>query len=148
MSTIMTDAVHNETAGNHQRKAFATWEVKENTYRMKLTTAAICDLEEKFKTNIMNLIGDEKSIPSLSNMLYVTHAAMKDYHHGIKLDDVKALYDSYINEGGSLVSFFIDVFMPIYQVSGFLPRVWRGKWTNSAQRRKKKSYSIRFRHHQ
>lgn len=137
MSTIMTDAVHNETAGNHQRKAFATWEVKENTYRMKLTTAAICDLEEKFKTNIMNLIGDEKSIPSLSNMLYVTHAAMKDYHHGIKLDDVKALYDSYINEGGSLVSFFIDVFMPIYQVSGFFTESLAGKMDEQRSKVKK-----------
>lgn len=137
MSTIMTDAVHNETAGNHQRKAFATWEVKENTYRMKLTTAAICHLEEKFKTNIMNLIGDEKSIPSLSNMLYVTHAAMKDYHHGIKLDDVKALYDSYINEGGSLVSFFIDVFMPIYQVSGFFTESLAGKMDEQRSKAKK-----------
>ncbi|NBJ65262.1 hypothetical protein D5266_08740 [bacterium c-19] len=137
MSTIMTDVVHNETAGNHQRKAFATWEVKENTYRMKLTTAAICDLEEKFKTNIMNLIGDEKSIPSLSNMLYVTHAAMKDYHHGIKLDDVKALYDSYINEGGSLVSFFIDVFMPIYQVSGFFTESLAGKMDEQRSKAKK-----------
>lgn len=137
MSTIMTDAVHNETAGNHQRKAFATWEVKENTYRMKLTTAAICDLEEKFKTNIMNLIADEKSIPSLSNMLYVTHAAMKDYHHGIKLDDVKVLYDSYINEGGSLVSFFIDVFMPIYQVSGFFTESLAGKMDEQRSKAKK-----------
>ena len=85
----------------------------------------------------MNLIGDEKSIPSLSNMLYVTHAAMKDYHHGIKLDDVKALYDSYINEGGSLVSFFIDVFMPIYQVSGFFTESLAGKMDEQRSKAKK-----------
>ena len=29
------------------------------------------------------------------------------------------MYDTYLSEGGSLISFFMDVFMPIYQVSGF-----------------------------
>ncbi len=102
-----------------KRKPFATWEVGGETYRLKLNTAAICRLEEKFKTNLMNLIGSGDNFPALSNMLYVTHAAMKDYNHGIKLEDVKAMYDTYLSEGGSLVSFFTDVFMPIYQVSGF-----------------------------
>lgn len=102
-----------------KRKAFATWEVGGETYRLKLNTATICQLEEKFKTNLMNLLGSDNDIPALSNMLYVTHAAMKNYHHGIKLEDVKTMYDTYLSEGGSLISFFMDVFMPIYQVSGF-----------------------------
>lgn len=102
-----------------KRKAFATWEVGGETYRLKLNTATVCQLEEKFKTNLMNLLGGDDNIPALSNMLYVTHAAMKNFHHGIKLDDVKEMYDTYLAEGGSLMSFFIDVFMPIYQVSGF-----------------------------
>lgn len=110
-----------------KRRAFAIWEVQGNSYRMKLTTSAICELEDKFKTNIMNLIGDEKNIPPLSNMLIIVHAAIKDYHHGIKLEDIKMLYDNYISEGGSLVSFFIDVFMPIYQVSGFFTESLEGK---------------------
>ena len=102
-----------------KRKAFAIWEVGGETYRLKLNTATICQLEEKFKTNLMNLLGSDNDIPALSNMLYVTHAAMKNYHHGIKLEDVKTMYDTYLSEGGSLISFFMDVFMPIYQVSGF-----------------------------
>ncbi len=122
MSTIMSSSDEaKEIAQETQpkRKAFATWEVGGETYRLKLTTAVICQLEEKFKTNLMNLLGSDDSIPPLSNMLYITHAAMKNYHHGIKLEDVKAMYDTYLSEGGSLVSFFINVFMPIYQVSGF-----------------------------
>ena len=102
-----------------KRKAFAIWEVGGETYRLKLNTATICQLEEKFKTNLMNLLGSDNDIPALSNMLYVTHAAMKNYHHGIKLEDVKTMYDTYLSEGGSLISFFMYVFMPIYQVSGF-----------------------------
>jgi len=44
MSTIMTDAVHNETAGNHQRKAFATWEdiVKLCEEAVEFQTASVC----------------------------------------------------------------------------------------------------------
>lgn len=122
MSTIVscngeTKDVAKET--RPKRKAFATWEVGGETYRLKLNTATICQLEEKFKTNLMNLLGSDDDIPALSNMLYITHAAMKNYHHGIKLEDVKTMYDTYLSEGGSLITFFMDVFMPIYQVSGF-----------------------------
>ncbi len=138
MSLIPTSLNNESEAVNEtKRKAFALWEVGGSTYRMKLTTAAICDLEDKFKTNIMNLIGDEKSIPPLSTMLYIVHAAMKDYHHGIKLDDVKSFYDTYLTEGGSLVSFFIDVFMPIYQVSGFFTESLEGKMNEQRERAKK-----------
>lgn len=122
MSTIVSgnDEIKNETVkAQPKRKAFATWEVGGETYRMKLDTATVCQLEEKFKTNLMNLLGEDDNIPALSNMLFIAHAAMKNYHHGIKLDDVKTMYDTYLSEGGSLISFFMDVFMPIYRVSGF-----------------------------
>ena len=122
MSTIVscngeTKDVAKET--RPKRKAFAAWEVGGETYHLKLNTATICQLEEKFKTNLMNLLGSDNDIPALSNMLYITHAAMKNYHHGIKLEDVKTMYDTYLSDGGSLISLFMDVFMPIYQVSGF-----------------------------
>lgn len=102
-----------------KRKAFAIWEVAGEEFRLKLTTADVCKLEEKFKTNLLNLSGSDNGIPPLTNMLYITHAAMKKWHHGVKLDDVKDKYDKYLEEGGSLITFYMDVFMPIYQVSGF-----------------------------
>lgn len=102
-----------------KRKAFAYWEVGNETYKLKLTTSAICSLEEKFKTNLLNLTGDDNGLPPLSNILYITHAAMKDWHHSTSLEDVKTLYSQYVEDGGSLLAFYTDIFMSIYRVSGF-----------------------------
>ena len=44
---------------------------------------------------------------------------MKKYNHGIKEKDVIELFDKYEEEGGSQLSFMTDVFLPIFQVSGF-----------------------------
>lgn len=122
MSVIMNDEeiqAKEEVVEKPKRKAFAIWEVDGKEYRMKLSTAAICKLEEKFKTNLLNLVNDGDGMPPLSNMLYIAHAAIKEWNHGISLDDVKALYDTYLEDGGSLVLFYTEVFMQIYRVSGF-----------------------------
>lgn len=122
MSVIMNDEeaqAKEEVVEKPKRKVFAIWEVDGKEYRMKLSTAAICKLEEKFKTNLLNLVNDGDGMPPLSNMLYIAHAAMKEWNHGISLDDVKALYDTYLEDGGSLVLFYTEVFMQIYRVSGF-----------------------------
>lgn len=97
-------------------KQFALWEVDGQEYKLKLTTSAVCQLEEKFKTNLLNLVD---GMPALSTMLTVTHAAMKQWHHGIKYNDVQDLFDKYCDNGGSQTSFLADVFMEIYNVSGF-----------------------------
>ena len=52
-------------------------------------------------------------------MLTVTHAAMQKFHHGIKYKEVEELFEKYIDEGGSQTEFLTNVFMPIYQASGF-----------------------------
>lgn len=103
------------------RKPYAEWKVGEDTYKLKLTTADIVKLEEQFNTNLINVIGvGNGNIPALSIMLKVTHQAMNKFHHGIKLPDVYNKFDEYCEEGGSQMSFMANVFLPIYQASGFL----------------------------
>lgn len=99
-----------------KRIPWATWEVDGNEYKLKLTVGAITKLEEKFKTNLINIMD---GVPALKIMLTVTHAAMQKFHHGIKYKEVEDLFEKYIDEGGSQTEFLTDVFMPIYQASGF-----------------------------
>ena len=101
----------------NKRIPWAVWKVDDNEYKLKLTTSAIINLEEKFKTNLINIFND--SIPPLKIMLTVTHAAMQKFNHGIKYKEVEELFEKYIDEGGSQTAFMTDVFMPIYQASGF-----------------------------
>lgn len=98
------------------RKPYAIWKIGEEEYKLKLTTSAIIDLENKFKRNLVSLLED---MPPLSSMLTITHAAMQPFNHGIKQKDVEAMFDKYCDHGGSQIDFFTKVFTELYSASGF-----------------------------
>ena len=102
----------------NKRIPYATWKVGDEEYKLKLTTSVIVKLEKELKTNLLNLVSGN-NIPALVLMLKVTHGAMLKYHLGIKLEDVENMFDTYVDEGGSQTTFMTDVFLPIYQASGF-----------------------------
>lgn len=103
-----------------ERKPFQVWEVGGEKYRLKLGTAEISELEQKYKTNLMNVMGTGNGgMPALTVMLDVTHAAMKKYHHGIKREQLNSLFDKYLDEGGSQLNFYTEIYMGIFTVSGF-----------------------------
>ena len=100
---------------------YTLWNVGDEEYKLKLNTATICKLENEFKTNLLNIIMGG-NIPPLYIMMKVIHGAMLPYQHGIKESDVFTIFDQYCEEGGSQTSLLTDVFIPIYQVSGFFSR--------------------------
>ena len=68
----------------------------------------------------MNIMGSgQGGMPALSVMLDVAHAAMKDWNHGITKNGVMDIFNRYIEEGGSQLSFYMTVYMEIFTVSGF-----------------------------
>lgn len=105
--------------GEMKRKPFAIWTIGETDYRLKLDTAAIAELETKFKCNLLDLLSTNGSMPALSIMLTITQAAMKKFNHGVSYKEVQDLFDDYIDAGGSQTEFISNVIMPLYQVSGF-----------------------------
>ena len=103
-----------------KKAPWAIWAVGGREYRLKLTTPKIMELEKKYKTNLMNIIGADKGgMPALTVMLDITHAAMKAFEHGIKMQDVINLFSKYEAEGGSQLEFYTKVYMNIFAVSGF-----------------------------
>lgn len=101
---------------------FALWKVGDTEYKLKLTTQEIIRLESLFNANLLSVISsntENNEMPPLKVMLLITHGAIKKYNHGIKEKDVIELFDKYEEEGGSQLSFMTDVFLPIFQVSGF-----------------------------
>lgn len=95
------------------------WKVKDEEYKLKLPTSEIVALENKYKCNLLTLVD---GTPSLSVMLDITHKAMKKFHHNVKEKDMFDIYDDYVEDGGSQLSFMTEVFVPIYRVSGFFPK--------------------------
>lgn len=102
-----------------KRIPFCTWNVGGQDYRLKLDVAGIEELEMKFKTNLLNILGDNGSMPAVKVMLDVVHKAAQKYHHGLKREDVANLYQQYIDEGHSQIEFYLQVFMGVYRASGF-----------------------------
>lgn len=114
------EAEENKVIEMPKRKPFALWEVGGQSYKLKLKTSAIVELESKYKTNLMNIMGSgQGGMPALSVMLDVAHAAMKDWNHGITKNGVMDIFNRYIEEGGSQLSFYMTVYMEIFTVSGF-----------------------------
>lgn len=103
------------------RKPYAVWRIGEEEYKLKLTTAEVVRLESRYKVNLLELLQADTatSIPALSVMLDVAHAALQKYHHGIKQADVYEMFDKYEENGGSQIKFFASVFIDLYTVSGF-----------------------------
>lgn len=102
-----------------KRKMFTYWEVGGEEYKLKLTTAMICKLEEKYKMNLLNILDN---IPPLSVMLTIVQAAMTPWQHNIKIKDVQDLYDTYVAEGGGQMTLFTNVIMQVMAVSGFFTK--------------------------
>lgn len=103
-----------------KKKAFTTWTVAGKEYDLKLKSSSICEAEEKLGgTNILMYIGAENGFPTLNAMMIITYYAMKPWNHGIELNEVYDLYDTYIEEGHNMTEFYTDVFVNIYEVSGF-----------------------------
>lgn len=101
-----------------KRLPYQIWTVGKKEYKLKLTTANIIALENKYRRNIMSLVSDD-DMPPISLMLTIIQAAMLPYQHDIKAKDVAFMFDSYLDEGGSQIKLFIDVVMPLMAVSGF-----------------------------
>lgn len=104
---------------NKPRELFAFWNVCGENHKLRLTPSNIMELERMYKRNLLNLMGDMDHLPSLTTMLQITHAAMKTWQHGLKLATVENLFEKYLEEGGSQLQFYVEVFMKIYTVSGF-----------------------------
>ena len=103
-------------------KGFAIWDVGGTGYKMKLRTGGIKELENRYKTNLMKLIDTGDSMPPLSVMLDVVHVAMQEWNHGVKIKDVEALFDKYVDEGGSQTDFFVGPYMDVFTASGFFSK--------------------------
>lgn len=128
-------AEEQETPVKKIRKPYATWEVGGEVYKLRLTTELIIELEGRYKTNLMNIMGEgQGGMPALKVMLDVTQVAMRPYQHGIKQQDVMDIFNRYMNEGGSQLEFYTSVYMPIFAVSGFFSQSVADQMTDSLQK--------------
>ncbi len=88
-------------------------------YKLRLNIRAIAALEKQIGCNPLSIFGNGSTIPTVTTMVYVLHASLQQYHHGITLDDAFGIFEAYINDG-NMPTDFINVIVEIYKASGLM----------------------------
>ncbi len=99
---------------------YTNFEAGGKEYKLRLDTMGIVNLEKRLGKNPIAIFGnDGETIPTVTEMIYILHAALQSYNHGIALNDTYSIYDSWLEEG-HIMSDFIPIILDIYRASGII----------------------------
>lgn len=102
---------------------FAELKIKDNSYKLRLTTKGSVALEKALGYNPITMLIkiDDGYMPKLSDVLIILHAMLQSYNHGMSLDATYDLYDEYVADGHNLFD-LIPLFVEVFQESGYLSK--------------------------
>ena len=101
------------------RRPWLDWSVGGTEYHLKLTTSIIRKMEQQFKKSLLDAVLSE-GIPPVSTVIIMLQGALQKYHHGITSEKVEVLMDTYLDEGGTLITLLQNVIYPLMHDAGFL----------------------------
>lgn len=99
---------------------YINFEAGTNVYKLRLSTRNIVLLEKQLGCNPLNIFGNGDTVPTITTMVAILHAAMQQYNHGISLNDAYDIFDEYLAEHAA--TDFIPVIIDIYKASGIIPK--------------------------
>ena len=99
---------------------YINFEAGNQNYKLRLNTRNIVLLEKQLGCNPLNIFGNGETVPTITVMVTVLHAALQQYNHGINLNDAYDIFDSYLADGHASTD-FIPVIIDIYKASGIIP---------------------------
>lgn len=94
-------------------------------YKLRLNTRAVVGLEKQLGMNPLAIFGNGDTMPTVTTLIQILHAALQQYQHGISLDDVYDIYDAYIADGHTMTD-LLPVIVDLYKVSGLIKDNRRG----------------------
>lgn len=95
---------------------YAVWKVGEQEYKLKFSSAAVVDAENKLGKSMLRSL---EEIDKVSVQTILLWAAIQKFQHGVALSAVYELYDEYMEHGGGLEQ-LLDVLMKALELSGFM----------------------------
>jgi hypothetical protein len=98
---------------------YIDFEAGNKAYRLRLSTRAIVALEKQLGCNPLAIFGDGSTIPTVTVMVTILHAAMQQLNHNVTLNDAYDIFDAYLADGHSMTD-FLPVIIEIYRVSGLM----------------------------
>lgn len=100
---------------------YINFEVGNESYKLRLNTRSIVLLEKQLGCNPLSIFGNGETVPTITVMVSVLHAALQQYNHGINLNDAYDIFDKYLEEGHSSID-FLPVILDVYRASGIIPK--------------------------
>ena len=98
---------------------YIDFEAGGKNYRLRLNTRSIVALEKQLGCNPLGIFGSGDTIPTITVMVQIFHAAAQQLNHGITLNDAYDIFDSYLSEGHTMTD-FIPVILEVYKASGLI----------------------------
>lgn len=96
------------------------FQVGDKSYKLRLTTRAIMNLEKKIGINPLMIFGAKgEEVPTVSTMIQVLFNALEPLNHGIGEAEACLIFDRWL-EDGHTVTDFVNVILEVYKVSGIL----------------------------
>lgn len=99
---------------------YIEFEVGAKVYKLRLNTRNIVLLEKQIGCNPLSIFGDGDTVPTVTTMVTVLHAALQQYNHGITLNDAYNIFDEYMEEHSAVD--FLPVILEVYKASGIIPK--------------------------
>lgn len=93
--------------------------VDNKIYKLRLTTFTTVQLEKKLNCNPLSIFGDGETIPTVTTMVYILHAALQQYHHNVDINEAYNIFDAWLEDNHSMTD-FIAVIIELYKVSGLI----------------------------
>lgn len=94
--------------------------VGDTTYKLRLTTRSIMNLEKKIGMNPLMIFGASgDNVPTVSVMLQILYNALEPLNHGIGESEACSIFDKWLADGHTITD-FIPVILEVYKVSGLL----------------------------
>lgn len=90
-------------------------------YRLRLGVRDTVSLEKKLGCNPLGIFGDGETIPTITTMVDILHAAMQKYHHGISISGAADIFEEWLEDGNTATD-FIQVIIEVYKVSGIIAK--------------------------
>ena len=102
---------------------FTNFEAGNKTYKLRLNTRALVQLEKQLGNNPVMVFKDvnESNLPTITQMVNILYASLQPYNHGITLEDAYNIFDKYVEDGHNPFE-FIQVIVDVFQVSGLIPK--------------------------
>lgn len=88
-------------------------------YKLRLSVRATVALEKQLGVNPLMIFGNGDTIPTITTMVNVLHAALQDLNHGITMDNAYSIFEAWLNDGNTITD-FLPVIIDVYKVSGII----------------------------